>query len=214
MKKLSLFASVSAAPHLCAAVPVSFNNWSPASVTLFSLETAEARVGRPLTATSVGYRPFIGTKIRRAVGAAAVGGAAAGPVLRATCPAYEPEPSGEPGSPAYGEPAPYGEPALYGARAPYGVAEPAPYGEPAPWRRRTSPLWHTRPLTANHEPLTAHHLMASSHRPLLRRPRRLWRTRPLRRTTSSLWRTGPGVAAPAPYGGPGYGYGPSPTGIP
>ena len=45
MKKLSLFASASAA-LACAAVPVSFNNWSSANVTLFSLETAEARVGR------------------------------------------------------------------------------------------------------------------------------------------------------------------------
>jgi hypothetical protein len=52
MKKLSLFASVSAA-LACAAVPVSFNNWSTANVTLFSLDMAEARVGRPLTATSV-----------------------------------------------------------------------------------------------------------------------------------------------------------------
>jgi hypothetical protein len=51
MKKLSLFASVSAA-LVGAAVPASFN-WSPANVTLFSLVTAEARVGRPLTATSV-----------------------------------------------------------------------------------------------------------------------------------------------------------------
>ena len=51
MKKLSLFASVSAA-LVCAAVPVSLN-WSAANVTLFSLDTAEAKVGRPLTATSV-----------------------------------------------------------------------------------------------------------------------------------------------------------------
>ena len=51
MKKLSIFASVSAA-LVCAAVPASFN-WSPANVTLFSLDTAEAKVGRPLTATSV-----------------------------------------------------------------------------------------------------------------------------------------------------------------
>ena len=51
MKKLSLFASLSAA-LACAAVPASFN-WSSANVALFSLDTAEARVGRPLTATSV-----------------------------------------------------------------------------------------------------------------------------------------------------------------
>jgi hypothetical protein len=51
MKKLSLFASVSTA-LVCAAVPASFN-WSPASLTLFSSDRAEAKVGRPLTATSV-----------------------------------------------------------------------------------------------------------------------------------------------------------------
>ena len=50
-KREPIQASVSAA-LVCAAVPVSFN-WSPANVTLFSLDTAEARVGRPLTATSV-----------------------------------------------------------------------------------------------------------------------------------------------------------------
>ena len=51
MKKLSLFTCVSTA-LVCAAVPASFN-WSPANVTLFSLDTAQARVGRPLTATSL-----------------------------------------------------------------------------------------------------------------------------------------------------------------
>jgi hypothetical protein len=44
MKKLSLFASVSAA-LVCAAVPASFN-WSPANLTLLSLHTAEARALR------------------------------------------------------------------------------------------------------------------------------------------------------------------------
>ena len=146
MKKLNLFASVSAA-LVCAVVPVSFNNWSSANVTLFSLETAEARVGRPLTATSVAgvSRRVHRREYRRAVGAAAVGAAAAGAYYYGQpAPAYEPEPavepepSGEPGPAAYGEPAPYGapapygvaEPAPYGAPAPYGVAEPAPYGAP------------------------------------------------------------------------------------
>jgi hypothetical protein len=84
MKKLSLFASVGAAALVCTAVPASFN-WSPANVTLFSLDTAEARVGRPLTATSVAgvSRRVSRRQDRRAVagvavGAAAVGGAAAG----------------------------------------------------------------------------------------------------------------------------------------
>src|SRR6478609_2057585 len=98
MKKLSLFASVSAA-LACAAVPVSFNNWSPANVTLFSLDTAEARVGRPLTATSVAgvSRRVHRREYRRAVGAAAVGGAAAGAYyFGQPAPAYEAEPAVEP----------------------------------------------------------------------------------------------------------------------
>lgn len=80
MSKLSQFAASVGAALVCAAVPASFN-WSPANTTLFSLDMAEARVGRPLTATSVagvsrrvhrrGYR-------RAAVGAAAVGAAAYG----------------------------------------------------------------------------------------------------------------------------------------
>src|SRR5437870_2843534 len=83
MKKLRLFASVGAA-LICAAVPASFN-WSPASVSLFSLDTAQARVGRPLTATSVAgvsrrvhRRQYRRAAAGAAVGAAAVGGAAAG----------------------------------------------------------------------------------------------------------------------------------------
>ena len=78
MKKLSLFASVSVA-LVCTAMPASFN-WSPANVTLLSLHTAEARVGRPLTATSVAgvSRRVHRREYRRAAaGAAAVGAAAA-----------------------------------------------------------------------------------------------------------------------------------------
>ena len=45
MKKLSLFASVSAA-LVCAAFRLF--NWSLGNVTPFSLDTAEARIGRPL----------------------------------------------------------------------------------------------------------------------------------------------------------------------
>ena len=52
MNKLSLFAVSVSAALVCTAVPASFN-WSPAKVTLFSLDTAEAQVGRPLTARSV-----------------------------------------------------------------------------------------------------------------------------------------------------------------
>ena len=172
MKKLSLFASVSAA-FACAAAPVSFNNWSSANVTLFSLETAEARVGRPLTATSVAgvSRRVHRREYRRAVGAAAVGGAAAGAYFGQPAGAYEPEPAVEAGPEAYGEQAPYGVADPYGAPAPYGVAEPAPapYGAPPPYG-------------VVRQPLCA---------PPLRRTSPLWRTSPLRRTTSSLWRTSP-----------------------
>jgi hypothetical protein len=82
MNKLSLFAVSAGAALVCASVPVSLS-WSPASVALFSLDTAEARVGRPLTATSVAgvHRRAERRAYRRAaagvaVGAAAVGGAA------------------------------------------------------------------------------------------------------------------------------------------
>jgi len=44
MKKLSLFAASVSGALVCAAVPASFN-WSTAE---FSLDRAEARVGRPL----------------------------------------------------------------------------------------------------------------------------------------------------------------------
>src|SRR2546430_1363497 len=115
MKKLSLFASVSAA-LVCAAVPASLN-WSPGNGTLFSLDTAEARVGRPLTATSVAgvsrrvhRRAYRRAAVGAAVGAAAVGGAAAGPAyVGGPAPAYGPGPA-----PAYG-PGP-----AVAAAAPYG----------------------------------------------------------------------------------------------
>jgi uncharacterized membrane protein len=83
MRKLTLYAVSASAALVCAAIPVS---WSPANVTLLSLDTADARVGRPLTATSVAgvnrrvtrrayRRAAVGTA---AVGAAAVGGYAVG----------------------------------------------------------------------------------------------------------------------------------------
>src|SRR5258705_6917025 len=122
MKKLSLFASVSAA-LVCAAVPASLN-WSPGNGTLFSLDTAEARVGRPLTATSVAgvsrrvhRREYRRAAAGAAVGAAAVGGAAAGPAyVGGAAPAYAPGPATYVGGPAYG-PGPT-------------VAAAAPYGGP------------------------------------------------------------------------------------
>jgi hypothetical protein len=123
MKKLTLFASVSAA-LVCAAVPASLN-WSPANVTLFSLDTAEARVGRPLTATSVAgvsrrvhRREYRRAAAGAAVGAAVVGGAATGAYVGGPAPAYGP-------GPAYvGGPAP-----VYGP-GPAVAAAPGPYGGP------------------------------------------------------------------------------------
>ena len=83
MNKLSQFAVSISAAMVCAAVPASFKS-SPANTTLFSLNTAEARVGRPLTATSVAgvsrrvqrreyRRTAAGVAAGAAVGAAAVG---------------------------------------------------------------------------------------------------------------------------------------------
>ena len=115
MKKLSIFASVSAA-LVCAAVPASFN-WSPANVTLFSLDTAEAKVGRPLTATSVAgvsrrvhRREYRRAATGAAVGAAVIGGAAAE--------AYVGGPAPPPG-PAVAGAGPYGEPGYGYGPGPY-----------------------------------------------------------------------------------------------
>src|SRR5438876_6092404 len=81
MKKLSLFAASVSTALACAAVPASYN-WAGAKL---SMDTAEARVGRPLTATSVAgvsrrvhRRQYRRAAAGAAVGAAAVGGAAAG----------------------------------------------------------------------------------------------------------------------------------------
>ena len=134
MNKLSQFAVSVSAALVCAAVPASFKS-SSATTTLFTLNTAEARVGRPLTATSVAgvsrrverreyRRTATGVAAGAAVGAAAVGAAAvagaaaAGPYV---------------GGPDYGYgygPGPYvgGAPA-YGP-GPAVAAAPAPYGGP------------------------------------------------------------------------------------
>jgi hypothetical protein len=120
MKKLSLFAASVSGALVCAAVPASFN-WSTAE---FSLDTAEARVGRPLTATSVAgvsrrvhRREYRRAAAGAAVGAAAVGGAAAGAAyVGAPAPAYAPGPAAYVGGPA---PA-YGPGPAVAAAAPYG----------------------------------------------------------------------------------------------
>jgi hypothetical protein len=120
MKKLSLFAASVSAALVCAAVPASFN-LSPAK---FPMDTAEARVGRPLTATSVAgvsrrvhRREYRRAAAGAAVGAAAVGGAAAGAAyVGAPAPAYAPGPTTYVGGPA---PA-YAPGPTVAAAAPYG----------------------------------------------------------------------------------------------
>jgi hypothetical protein len=121
MKKLSLFAVSVGGALVCAAVPASFD-WSSAK---FSLDTAEARVGRPLTATSVAgvsrrvhRREYRRAAVGATVGAAAVGGTAVGATY-------------------VGGPAPYaaGPPAYVGGSAPAYAPGPAvaaapPYGGP------------------------------------------------------------------------------------
>ena len=120
MKKLSLFAASVSSALVCAAVPASLN-WSTAE---FSLDTAEARVGRPLTATSVAgvSRRVHRRQYRRAAAGAAVGAAAVGTAAGAAYvrgPAYAPGPSAGPPPPAVAAP----------ALAP-AVAAAAPYGGP------------------------------------------------------------------------------------
>jgi hypothetical protein len=111
MKKLSLFACVSTA-LVGAAVPASFD-WSPANVTLLSLHTAEARVGRPLTATSVAgvSRRVHRREYRRAAAGAAVGAAAVGAAAARTAYVDEEDEDRTPSSrsgPAVAASTPYG----------------------------------------------------------------------------------------------------------
>jgi hypothetical protein len=122
MKKLTLFAVSVGSALVWATVPASFK-WSSAK---FSLDTAEARVGRPLTATSVAgvsrrvqRRSYRRAAAGAAVGAAAVGGAAAGPAyVGGPAPAYPPGPATYVGGPV----------PVYGPGP--GVAAAAPYAGP------------------------------------------------------------------------------------
>ena len=52
MKKLSLLGATFGAALICAAVPFSLQ-WSPAKTLSLSVDTADARIGRPLTPMSV-----------------------------------------------------------------------------------------------------------------------------------------------------------------
>jgi len=73
MKKLSALGVVVAAGLLCA-VPLTLN-WSPAKTPLLSIDTADARLGRPLTPMSVAG---VNRRVHRRAyyGAAAAAGAA------------------------------------------------------------------------------------------------------------------------------------------
>jgi len=83
MTKLSLCAVSVGALLVSAAVPVSLQ-WSPATGPSFSIDRAEARVGRPATPGSVAG--VARRQDRRAVyGAAAVGAAAAGGAYYSQC---------------------------------------------------------------------------------------------------------------------------------
>jgi len=75
MNKLGLIGVATAATLLCAAAPFSVQ-WSPAKTPSLSLDTAGARVGRPLTPMSVAG---VNRRVHRRAyyGAAAVAGAAA-----------------------------------------------------------------------------------------------------------------------------------------
>ena len=120
MTKLSQFAVCVGAALVCAAVPVSFN-WTP-GLTLFSLDTAEAKVGRPLTATSVaGVNRRVHRRAyrRAAVGAAVVGGAAVGGAAVGGAYVGGSAPASGPG-PAVTAAAPYGGPGYGGPGYGYG----------------------------------------------------------------------------------------------
>jgi hypothetical protein len=76
MKKPTLLGATLGVALVCAAVPLSLQ-WSPAKTVALSVDTAEARIGRPLTPMSVAG---VNRRVHRRAyyGAAAVGAAAAG----------------------------------------------------------------------------------------------------------------------------------------
>jgi hypothetical protein len=88
MKKLGLSAVSVSAALVWAAVPLSFH-WSPGKTPSVSVDQADARVGRPLTATSVAgvSRRVQRRAYRRAATGAAVGVAATGAYVGASPPA-------------------------------------------------------------------------------------------------------------------------------
>jgi hypothetical protein len=116
MNKIRLGASLGAA-LICAAVPASIH-WPESNGTMLSLNTAEARIGRPLTPGSVaGVNRRINRRAYYGAGAVAAGAVAAGAVAAG---AY------------YGASAPYyGDYGYVGYdTGGYAAGEPAPYAEP------------------------------------------------------------------------------------
>ncbi len=136
MTKLSLLAVSVGVALVGAAVPASLH-WSPANVALLSLDTAEAKVGRPLTPVSVaGANRRAGRRaVRAGAGVAAAGAVAAGAAAAGAYYAQPADPNAEPvPGPFYAQPAPapyYGPgPAVV---APPVVVVPGPaagYAEP------------------------------------------------------------------------------------
>ena len=130
MTKLGLSAVSVSAALVCAAVPLSLH-WSPVKAPSVSIDQAEARVGRPLTATSVaGVSRRVNRRADRraaagvAVGTATVGAATTGTYVAASGPA--------PDGPGYGPVA-----AGYG----YGPVVAAGYGPgPAPASAVVNPV--------------------------------------------------------------------------
>jgi hypothetical protein len=124
MRKLSLLAVSVGAALIGTAVPVSFH-LSGANEAMLALDTAEAKVGRPLTPVSVAgaNRRANRRAYRAAAGVAAAGAVAAG---AAATGAYYGQPVQDP---YYGQPAPtpYAAPGPY-----YAEPAPAPYYGPGP----------------------------------------------------------------------------------
>lgn len=125
MTKLSLLAVSVGVALVGAAVPASLH-WSPANVALLSLDTAEAKVGRPLTPVSVAgaSRRANRRAVRAGAGVAAAGAVAAGAAAAGAYYAQPADPNAEPvPGPFYAQPAP----APY-----YAQPAPAPYYGPGP----------------------------------------------------------------------------------
>jgi hypothetical protein len=146
MNKVSLLAIIGGGA-LLAAAPFSLG-WSPEKNVVLSLDRADARVGRPLTATSVAgvHRRVARRTYRRNVyygAGAAVAGAATGAYYygqQYNQPSYYGQQYswGQPAS--YGQQYSWGQPASYGQQ--YSWGQPASYGQQYSWGQ---PAYYGRP---------------------------------------------------------------------